>query len=60
MDRKLVEKYVAIERDPNLSKLEKTPHMMEWYTITSKMFSGFSLNSDDVSNAVKMSETELR
>lgn len=59
-DRVMVEKYVPIERDPHLSKAEKTPHMVEWYTITGDLYTGFALSADDISKAVEKTHTELR
>lgn len=59
-DRSLVEKYLPIERDPNLSKEEKTPHMVEWYTITSELLNGFPLGPEEITSAVQKSNTELR
>ncbi|XP_034246216.1 7-methylguanosine phosphate-specific 5'-nucleotidase isoform X2 [Thrips palmi] len=59
-DRKLLEKYLPIERDPNLSKEEKIPYMVEWYTTTSELLNGFPLGSDEIASAVKKSDTQLR
>lgn len=59
-DRLLLEKYLPIERDPHLSKEEKTPYMVEWYSMTSELLSGFPLDASEIMNAVKKSHTELR
>lgn len=59
-DRELLQKYLPIERDPHLTKEEKTPYMVEWYSKTSEVFSGFPLDSNEINNAVKGSHTELR
>ncbi|KAE8751966.1 hypothetical protein FOCC_FOCC001129 [Frankliniella occidentalis] len=59
-DSELLKKYLPIERDPHLTKEEKTPFMVEWYTMTSELFRGFPLDSSEISEAVKKSNTELR
>ncbi|KAK3924995.1 7-methylguanosine phosphate-specific 5'-nucleotidase [Frankliniella fusca] len=59
-DSELLKKYLPIERDPHLTKEEKTPYMIEWYSMTSELLQGFPLDPNEIVEAVKRSNTELR
>mmetsp|Transcript_30034 Transcript_30034/g.69979 ORF Transcript_30034/g.69979 Transcript_30034/m.69979 type:complete len:879 (-) Transcript_30034:22-2658(-) len=48
----LMEKYYPIEIDPHMSKEEKTPHMVEWYSLVNHLLESQNLSRDDVRTAV--------
>jgi len=50
---KLMEKYYPIETDPHMSMAEKTPYMVEWYTMVNRLLLSQGLTRDDVASAVE-------
>ena len=51
---------MAIEFDPNLTKEEKTPHMVTWWSTAHEKMIEAKLTRDQVEAAVKSSEIILR
>lgn len=56
----LNKRYMAIEFDPNLTKEEKTPHMVTWWSTAHEKMIEASLTRAQVELAVKSSEIILR
>jgi len=52
MMERLMEKYYPIEIDPHMSKEEKIPHMVEWYSLVNCLLENQKLTPDDVHTAV--------
>lgn len=48
----LMDKYYPIEIDAHLSRDEKVPHMVEWYTLVNSLLMDQGLTRDDVRQAV--------
>ncbi|CAJ0593425.1 unnamed protein product [Cylicocyclus nassatus] len=53
-------KYVAIEYDPHLSKEEKIPHMIEWWTKAHENYINFGIHRDDIERIVENTNIKLR
>lgn len=49
----LLEKYHPIETDPNMSSEEKSPHMVEWYSLVTQMIAMQGLTQSDIAQAVE-------
>lgn len=56
----LKEKYYAIEIDHNLSKDEKVPHMIKWWTTVHEILAKTRLNKSHLRRSVSESEIKLR
>ena len=56
----LNEKFMKIEFDPSLSKEEKRPHMVTWWSTAHENMVKAKLNNKDLDDAVKNSGIILR
>lgn len=52
--------YHPIENDPNLSKTEKIPHMIEWYTKSMNLMPDSGISEDKLVEMVELSNVCLR
>lgn len=59
-DAALWEYYRPIEIDPNMSREEKSKHMVEWYQKAEKLLSGFEFNIEELQDVIKKERMELR
>lgn len=57
---KLYNFYRPIEIDPNISKEEKTHHMLQWYMEAQNLLKGFDFHQDEIHNAVASIGSPLR
>lgn len=48
----MMEKYYPIEIHPTMTREEKIPHMVEWYTLVNALLAAQNLTRDDVASAV--------
>ncbi|KAK6726899.1 hypothetical protein RB195_004911 [Necator americanus] len=53
-------KYLAIEYDPHLTKEEKVPYMVEWWTKAHENYITFGIHRDDIENIVRDVHIKLR
>lgn len=53
-------KYLAIEYNPNISKSEKVPYMIEWWTKAHENYISFGIRRDDIAQFVADAKIELR
>ncbi|VDL68138.1 unnamed protein product [Nippostrongylus brasiliensis] len=53
-------KYSAIEFDTNMTKEDKIPYMIEWWTLAHNNYIASGIHKDDIERAVQHSKIELR
>merc|ERR1712241_1537234 len=53
-------KFMKIEFDPAMTKEQKTPHMVEWWSTAHSKMTEATITKDQVDQAVKESEVILR
>ncbi|KAK6057974.1 Pyrimidine 5'-nucleotidase [Cooperia oncophora] len=53
-------KYLAIEYDPRLTKEEKVPYMIEWWTKAHEKYISFGVRREDMEQFVVNAKIELR
>jgi len=56
----LREHYLAIEHDPALTKAQKLPHMIEWWTKSFALVKETGVHRDDLLEIVRQSATHLK
>lgn len=56
----LFQKYYPIEIDPHLTRAEKTPYMIEWYTQSRNLMSTSGVKKGDLASMVRSSNALLR
>ena len=53
-------KYIAYEKDPDLTVEEKTPYMVEWYTLANQLLQECGVNASMFPKMVQASDVEFR
>jgi 5'-nucleotidase len=59
-DAALYQRYRPIEIDPNISREEKTMHMLDWYLEAQKLLRGFDFQTEELEEVVRRERVELR
>lgn len=59
-DAELCRRYRPIEIDPNISREEKSKHMVAWYQQAEKLLRGFEFRIEELEEVIKKEGTELR